>query len=142
MLLLLQGYLREITYKNFSLINDTQYVVQNSTRLLRCMLDLCSKKSQAENVRKILKWCKYIENRVYRDDSPLKQFTKFSYSGYNAMRTKKQMDGFLSNNLYEQFADANVSIEEYLDAYDNSDRSVLFKKKMNRFALDECKKFC
>lgn len=105
-------------------------------------MDLCSKKSQAENVRKILKWCKYIENRVYRDDSPLKQFTKFSYSGYNAMRTKKQMDGFLSNNLYEQFADANVSIEEYLDAYDNSDRSVLFKKKMNRFALDECKKFC
>ena len=46
-LLLLQGYLREIAYKNFSLINDTQYVVQNSIRLLRCMLDLCSKKSQA-----------------------------------------------------------------------------------------------
>ena len=59
-LLLLQGYLREIAYKNFSLINDTQYVVQNSIRLLRCMLDLCSKKSQAENVRKILCWCKYI----------------------------------------------------------------------------------
>lgn len=46
-LLLLQGYLREITYQNFSLVNDTQYVVQNSIRLLRCMLDLCSKKSQA-----------------------------------------------------------------------------------------------
>ena len=135
-LLLLQGYLREITYKNFSLINDTQYVVQNSTRLLRCMLDLCSKKSQAENVRKILKWCKYIENRVYRDDSPLKQFTKFSYSGYNPMRTKKQMDGFLSNNLYEQFADANISIDEYLKSADNSDRAVLFKKNMNKYALD------
>ena len=59
-LLLLQGYLREITYKNFSLVNDTQYVVQNSIRLLRCMLDLCSKKSQAENVRRLLCWCKYI----------------------------------------------------------------------------------
>lgn len=82
------------------MINDTQYVVQNSIRLLRCMLDLCSKKSQAENVRRILDWCKYIENRVYKDDSPLKQFTRFSFSGYNAMRTKKQMDGFLGNNLY------------------------------------------
>lgn len=103
-LLLLQGYLREITFQNFSLVNDTQYVVQNSIRLLRCMLDLCSKKSQAENVRRILDWCKFIENRVFRDDSPLKQFTKFSFSGYNAMRTRKQMDGFLSNNVYEQFA--------------------------------------
>jgi hypothetical protein len=98
--LLLQGYLRDVTYQNFSLINDTQYVVQNSIRLLRCMLDLCSKKSQAENVRTILEWCKYIENRVFRDDSPLKQFTRFSYTGYNAMRMKKQIDGFLSNNTY------------------------------------------
>jgi len=74
------------------------------------MLDLCSKKSQAENVRKILNWCKYIENRVYKDDSPLKQFTRFSYSGYNAMRTKKQMDGFLGNTNYEDFANANVTV--------------------------------
>ena len=46
-ILLLQGYLRDVTYENFSLINDTQYIVQNSIRLLRCMLDLCSKKNQA-----------------------------------------------------------------------------------------------
>lgn len=142
-LLLLQGYLREITYKNFSLINDTQYVVQNSIRLLRCMLDLCSKKSQAENVRKILSWCKYIENRVFKDDSPLKQFTKFSFSGYNAMRTKKQLEGFLSHNLYEEFATANIAVDEYLEASDNSDRAVLFKnKKMGKIGLDELKKFC
>jgi hypothetical protein len=110
-LLLLQGYLREITFQNFSLVNDTQYVVQNSIRLLRCMLDLCSKKSQAENVRRLLEWCKFIENRVFRDDSPLKQFTKFSFSGYNAMRTRKQMDGFLSNNVYEQFAETNITVD-------------------------------
>jgi hypothetical protein len=59
-ILLMQGYLRDVTYENFSLINDTQYVIQNSIRLLRCMLDLCSKKNQAENVRTILNWCKYI----------------------------------------------------------------------------------
>ncbi len=59
-LLLIQGYLRDLTYDNYSLINDTQYVIQNSIRLLRCMLDLCSKKYQAENVRTILKWCKFV----------------------------------------------------------------------------------
>lgn len=43
----MQGYLNGVVYKTYSLFNDTQYVVQNSTRLLRCMLDLCSKKGQA-----------------------------------------------------------------------------------------------
>jgi hypothetical protein len=46
-MLLMQGYLRDVTYENFSLVNDTQYVIQNSIRLLRCLLDLCSKKNQA-----------------------------------------------------------------------------------------------
>jgi hypothetical protein len=58
------------------------------------------------------------------------------------MRTKKQMDGFLGNNLYEQFAQAEITVDEYLDAYDNSDRAVLFKKKMNTHALSEIKKYC
>ncbi len=113
-ILLLQGYLRDVTYESFSLTNDTQYVVQNSIRLLRCMLDLCSKKNQADNVRIILQWCKYIENRVYKDDSPLRQFTRFSYTGFNAMRMKKQMDGFLSQTNYERFYDTKLTVDEYL----------------------------
>lgn len=119
-MLLMQGYLRDVTYDNFSLVNDTQYVIQNSIRLLRCLLDLCSKKNQAENVRTILSWCKFIENRIYRDDSPLKQFTKFSFSGYNAMKLKKHFEGFLSFNLYERFEEKNLSVEEYLDCEDNT----------------------
>jgi hypothetical protein len=46
-ILLMQGYLRDVTYENFSLVNDTQYVIQNSIRLFRCLLDLCSKKNQS-----------------------------------------------------------------------------------------------
>lgn len=118
-ILLLQGYLRDITYENFSLINDTQFVVQNSIRLLRCMLDLCSKKNQAENVKIILEWCKYIENRVYKDDSPLRQFTKFSYSGYNAMRTRKHMEGFLPQNYYEEFAGLKISVGQFIEGDDD-----------------------
>lgn len=58
------------------------------------------------------------------------------------MRTKKQMDGFLSNNLYEEFANSSITVDEYLDQYDNSDRAALFKKKMNKYALEEIKKYC
>lgn len=113
-ILLLQAYLIDYPFANFSLINDTQYVVQNSIRLLRCMLDLCTKKNQAENSRMILNWCKYIENRIYKDDSPLKQFTLFSYTGYNAMRIKKKMGGFLSKPFYEDFEKLNLSVGQYL----------------------------
>ena len=130
-ILLLQGYLRDVTYENFSLVNDTQYIVQNSIRLLRCLLDLCSKKNQSENVRIILDWCKYVENRVYKDDSPLRQFTRFSYSGYNAMRTKKEHDGFLSQGFYEDFLDTGLTIGKYLECQDDTDRMALLKVRKN-----------
>ena len=89
------------------------------------MLDLCSKKNQAENVRIILDWSKYIENRVFKDDSPLRQFTKFSYSGYNAMRTKKNMEGFLNQNYYIDFAKSNLTVGRYLDEPDDVGRQAL-----------------
>lgn len=38
------------------------------------------------------------------------------------MRTKKQMDGFLSNNLYEEFASASITVDDFLDQTDTSDR--------------------
>lgn len=141
-ILLLQGYLRDVTYENFSLINDTQYVVQNSIRLLRCMLDLCSKKNQTENVRVILDWCKYVENRIYKDDSPLKQFTRFSYTGYNAMRTKKQMDGFLNKNCYEDFARSeNLTVGRFLEG-DDTDRMALLELRKMHPKVHELKRFC
>lgn len=100
MLLLLQGYLKDLKYENFSLTNDTQYIVQQSVRLLRCLFDLCCKKNQAMNVQVILKWCKYIENRMYEDNGPLRQFLKISYSGYNNMRVKKE--GFMPKDYYDR----------------------------------------
>jgi hypothetical protein len=73
---------------------------------------------------------------VYKDDTPLKQFTRFSYSGYNAMRTRKHIDGFLSNGLYEQFAEANVKVDDYLDCNDTTDRMALLGSKTNKYATD------
>jgi hypothetical protein len=141
-ILLLQGYLCNITYSTFSLINDTQFVVQNSIRLLRCMLDLCSKKNQAENVRIILNWCKYIENRIYKRDCPLKQFTKVSHTGYNTMKNKKKIAGFLSQTNYEDFAALGISVEEYLQANDDTDRMALLNLRRVTPLVHEIKKYC
>lgn len=79
------------------------------------MLDLCSKKNQAENVRIILNWCKYLENRMYKDDSPLKQFTYYSYVGYHAMKVRKEETGdFLKELYYEMFLNSGVSVSKFL----------------------------
>lgn len=107
-LLLLQGYLRDLFYDNYSLTNDTQYIVQQSVRLLRCLFDLCCKKNQAMNVQMILKWCKYIENRIYEIHSPLRQFCKISFSGYNSMRVKKE--GFMNKNHYEDMEKSGLTV--------------------------------
>ena len=52
------------------------------------------------NVQTILKWCKYIETRMYDADNPLKQFTKSSFTGYNNMRLKKE--GFMPKDYYNR----------------------------------------
>jgi hypothetical protein len=64
---------------------------------------------------------------MYKDESPLRQFTKFSYSGYNAMRTKKQFDGFLSASLYERFYNANIAVEKFIDCGDDTERMAYLK---------------
>ncbi len=41
------GYLNKYEFENFSLTIDSSYVVQNSIRILRCLLDVCTKKNMA-----------------------------------------------------------------------------------------------
>lgn len=63
-IILISGYLYKIRYNNFSLISDSQFVIQNAIRLLRCLLELCIKKNLAFNVELIHRLCKQIENRM------------------------------------------------------------------------------
>lgn len=70
-LALISGYLCKFPYDNFSLISDSMFVIQNAIRLLRCMLDVVTKKSMAFNADVVARWCKYIENRLVPDESPL-----------------------------------------------------------------------
>jgi hypothetical protein len=74
-----------------------QYVVQSGIRVLRCMYDLTMQKGQAQNCESLLRWAKLLENRMTDSDSPLKQFCKSSFTGYNSMKNRRDdRGGFLS----------------------------------------------
>ncbi len=78
-------------------------MVQSGIRLMRCMFDLTMQKGQALNCETMLHWLKLLENRMTDFDSPLRQFCKSSFTGYNAMKNRREdRGGFLSDDLYER----------------------------------------
>lgn len=66
-MILVQGYLSMQAYDNYSLVADTHYIVQNGTRILRCLYEICLKKNIAYLSMTVLRMCRYIENNI-RDD--------------------------------------------------------------------------
>ncbi|CAK75634.1 unnamed protein product (macronuclear) [Paramecium tetraurelia] len=73
---LISAYLIKMNFENYALTMDTNIIIQNAIRLLRCMLDMAIKKNQACMALELLKLCKMIENRICPQQNPLFQFTK------------------------------------------------------------------
>ena len=73
-LLLFWGYLHLESYDNYSLIADTNYITQNGTRVLRCLLEVAIKQNAAYLVETILEWVRFIENCVNEFNTPLRMF--------------------------------------------------------------------
>jgi len=110
---LISAYLGKIKFENFSLVSDSQFIVQNSIRLFRCMLEMCMKKNMAFNVEVILRCCKLLENRMVPGENPLHQFCKENFFGYNSFKLRKEnREGFLSSELIERLEEKEFFIEE------------------------------
>jgi pre-mRNA-splicing helicase BRR2 len=45
------------------------------------------------------------------------------------MKLKKQMEGFLSANIYQRFEEKGITVEEYLDCDDNTERAAMLGHK-------------
>ena len=73
-MLLIQGYLSIASYETYSLVADTNYIVQNGTRILRCIFEICLRKNLAYLSQTVLRWCRYIENCIRDDLTPLRMF--------------------------------------------------------------------
>jgi activating signal cointegrator complex subunit 3 len=73
-MILIQGYLGMQAYDNYSLVADTHYIVQNGTRILRCLYEICLKKNIAFLSMTVLRMCRYIENNIRDDLTCLRMF--------------------------------------------------------------------
>ena len=73
-MLLIQGYLCMQSYDNYSLVADTHYIVQNGSRILRCLYEICLKKNIAFLATTVLKMCRSIENNVREDLTCMRMF--------------------------------------------------------------------
>ena len=72
---LLQAYISNLKLDGFALVADLTFIRQSAARLMRCLLDIALKRGWAGLVEKTLELCKVIERRMWRSQSPLRQFS-------------------------------------------------------------------
>ena len=126
-LALICGYLTKYDYESFSLHIDSQYVIQNSIRILRCILDIALKKNMCMLVEKTLEWCKFIENRITPYDLPLRHFTRESCMGsFNSMKNRKEVkEGFLETWIVQKLEEKDNLIKMN-DLFEMNDDEISF----------------
>lgn len=66
-LLLVWGYLNRQDYEVWSLHADTNYIIQNAQRILRCLLEIALRQNSSIITEKIIVWMRYLENCVNED---------------------------------------------------------------------------
>ena len=71
------------------------------------------KKNMAFNVEIIHKWCKLIENIIVPGQSPLRQFCRENFQGYNTFKNRKEhKEGYLSSDLIDALDEKGMSIDQ------------------------------
>jgi pre-mRNA-splicing helicase BRR2 len=73
---LLQAYISNLKLEGFALVADLTFIRQSAARLMRCLLDIALKRGWASLVEKALHLCKMVERKMWRSQSPLRQFSK------------------------------------------------------------------
>jgi hypothetical protein len=134
--ILISGYLSKYEFESFSLVIDSQYVIQNAIRIMRCILEITSKKNMAFLVDLTLRWCKFLENRMYPGQLPLWQFAKENNQGsYNSMKTRKdQKEGFLDSFLIEKLENAEINMSNIEESsIEELGRMMGIKKEMAKY---------
>lgn len=78
-ILLMWGYFNGVRYDNYSLTADTMYIVQNGSRIIRCLLDIAIMQNAASLAETILVVTRNLENCVGPDQTPLRMFCLDNY---------------------------------------------------------------
>ncbi|KAI8894352.1 Sec63 Brl domain-containing protein [Globomyces pollinis-pini] len=72
--ILLQAYISRAKIDDFALISDCGYVAQNSTRIMRALLEISINRNWGPTASEILILCKTIDRRIWSFQHPLLQF--------------------------------------------------------------------
>ena len=78
--ILLQTYISKGFVDTFSLVSDTNYVAQNSARILRALFEISIKKGLPATSLKLLVLCLSLEKRLWEFEHPLRQFSESNRS--------------------------------------------------------------
>ena len=71
---LLQSFISRVSLDGFVLSADMSFIVQNAGRLMRCLFEIILKHGWAQATYKALNFCKMIGQRMWLNQTPLRQF--------------------------------------------------------------------
>ncbi|GBC25635.1 uncharacterized protein OCT59_020043 [Rhizophagus irregularis] len=72
--ILLQSYLSNATIKDFALVSDSAYVIQNASRIIRALFEIAVNRNWAQVTVILLTFCKCIDKKMWMYETPLAQF--------------------------------------------------------------------
>lgn len=72
--ILLQTYISRLVLDGFALVADMIYITQSAGRLLRALYEIALLQKWSALAKSILNMCKMVENRMWLNNSPLRQF--------------------------------------------------------------------
>lgn len=85
--------------RSFSLISDSNYIVQNASRLLRGLFEISLRKDLATVATKLLDLCHSVDKRLWSHfNTPL-----------------RQLDNFLSDELYRKIESRHLDLYDLID---------------------------
>ena len=73
--ILLQSYLSNASIKDFALISDSTYIVQNASRIIRALFEMAVNRNWAQVTSTLLTFCKCIDKKMWMFENPLAQFS-------------------------------------------------------------------
>ncbi|KYQ96787.1 DEAD/DEAH box helicase [Tieghemostelium lacteum] len=76
--IMLQSYLSRKAIESFSLVSDSNYIVQNSSRILRGLFEITLKRGWCGVSKQILDLCKMIDHQQWSHETPLRQLRGLS----------------------------------------------------------------
>ncbi|XP_028968689.1 activating signal cointegrator 1 complex subunit 3 [Galendromus occidentalis] len=85
---LIQNYISRGDVETFSLVSDSNYIVQNATRIGRALFEMALRKGNALAAGRLLLNSKMLERQSWYFNSPLRQFPGVSYKTIEFLERK------------------------------------------------------